>query len=468
MVTVPINITGGTAKFKSRALSTQTMRNFWPRFIDEPLAKSPFIVEAFPGLKVFGSTAGNADRGMLEHQGVLYQVAGEKLFSFDSAGTATELGDIPGSERCILFGMLASVVIVTDGSVFEWDGATLTVGTDPDFESPNSGAHLNNQALYDGDSGRFSVSDVGDPLAIDGLNFATAESNADDLIRVFTFDQLAYMFGEKTIETWWNSGIGAPPFDRIEQGIIQVGLDALHSVASDDDFLYWLGDDNQVYRAQGSTADVISDQALTKVISELVTTSDAIGWTLNLQGTWLYMLTFPIAGLTWVLPRDGEWFEWSFGAVGSRSLANSYASAFGKHLFGDFQSGNVYELDFDTFTDNGTTIIRTRDTAPLHGGLVGAPGKRIEMNRFELIMEVGVGLLTGQGSDPEIMLSFSDDGANTFGTEMFGKVGKLGEKIFKVEWFVLGSFESRIIRVKTSDPVFFSIHSAAADIEIGI
>ena len=45
---------------------------------------------------------------------------------------------------------------------------------------------------------------------------------------------------------------------------------------------------------------------------------------------------------------------------------------------------------------------------------------------------------------------------------------KMGDYIFKVEWGPLGTFLSCIIRVKTSDPVFYSIHSASADIRIGI
>jgi hypothetical protein len=161
-------------------------------------------------------------------------------------------------------------------------------------------------------------------------------------------------------------------------------------------------------------------------------------------------------------------FEWSSGPDGGRTIANSYAYAFRKHLLGDYSSGNIYELDVDTYTNNGEEIIRVRDTGPLHGGLINAPGKTVEMNRFELIMQTGTGILTGQGSDPVVMLSFSDDGGQTFGTEIWGNVGKMNAKQWKVEWFNLGSFESRIIRVKTSDPVYYSIHSAAADIFVGI
>jgi len=468
MATIDVNITGGTYKHKSLPLSAQVTRNWFPQKQDNAAEKSPYILESFPALKLWTATVGNADRGMFEHKGLLYKVTETTLYSIDSNKVVTALGTITGTERCIFFGLGDSVCVVTDGSVYEWDGATLTLATDVDFETPNTGASLNNRAIYDGDDARFGVSNVGDPLAIDGLNYATAESNADNLLRVYVFNQTLYLMGEKTIETWWNSGVGAPPFDRIEDGVMPIGLAAIHSVAQNDKIMYFLADDNQVYAVIGSTAQAVSPHAINRAISEYTTVSDAIGWTMNLQGQDVYVLTFPIEGKTWIYPEGGQWFEWSSGSVGSRSIANSYVFAYRKHLLGDFASGNIYELDFDSYTNNGETIIRTRDTAPLHGGLFGAAGKRIEMNRFELILETGNGLITGQGSDPVIMLSFSDDGGRTFGNEYWGKTGKLGEFQWKVEWFVLGSFTERIIRIKTSDPVYYSIHSAVMDIEIGI
>ena len=83
-------------------------------------------------------------------------------------------------------------------------------------------------------------------------------------------------------------------------------------------------------------------------------------------------------------------------------------------------------------------------------------------------MEKGVGLLTGQGKNPVIMMQMSDDGGKTWSSEMWGDIGTLGDFMFNVEWNMLGSALSRIFRIKTSDPVFYSIHSSFIDIEVGI
>jgi hypothetical protein len=465
-MTTTINITGGTYKNKSLPLSAQRTVNFWPQ-LQSPKSKSPYVLETFPGKTVFGTVTGSRDRGMLEHLDVLYKVTDTTFYTVDTMGVHTSRGTIPGIDRCIMTGIGSNVVIVTGGTPYVWNGSALSVVNDADLESPNSCAHLNNQILYDGDGGRFASSDVGDATSIDALNYATAESDADELVRIYVHDQRALMMGSKTIEPWWNSGNGQPPFDRLEGSIIQIGLGALHSVANSKEYVYFVGNDNIAYALKGSYATPIFNDAIIAEITDSAMVSDAEGMCYNINGQWFYELSFPTLNRTFCHPEGGETFELSSGTEGGRNIASSYAYFNRKHLVGDCNSGNIYELDLNTYTENSNTIIRYRDTAPLHGGLFGASGKTLIMNRFELIMEVGVGLLSGQGIDPMVMLSFSDDG-KTFSTEMWAPIGRIGQFLYKVEWFALGSFESRVIRVRVSDPVHWSIHSAAADIEVCI
>jgi len=470
MVTVPINLTGGTYKHKSLPLSAQVTRNFWPQKQADNKAKAEYILEGYPGKVLFGAKDVGVDRGMFEHKGILYKVTGSKLYSINSLGAHTELGDIPGTGRCIFAPITSNIVIETGTSRYLWDGSTVALIDDVDLEAGTGIAHLNSQIIYGGQGGRFGVSDVGDAASINGLNYATAEAEADDLLRPYTFSQVAYMMGKQTIELWWNSGQGSPPFDRFEGGIIQVGLGAFYSVANDDENIYFLGDDYLVYGTRGGSSAVISpisNPAMARLFKKYSTVSDAIGYCMNFDGQWIYILTFPTADKTWAFPAGGEWFELSSGLNAGRDIGNSYAFAFGKHLIADYQNGNIYELSDEVYTENGNEIIRIRDSAPLHGGLFKQPGKEFELTRFELIMEKGVGALEGQGEDPVVMLSLSNDG-KTFSNEMWATVGKLGEFNWKVEWFNLGRFESLILRIRVSDPVYWSIHGASADIEVCI
>lgn len=460
----PLNLTGGTYKHKSLPLSAQKTINFWPQLQTNAGAKSSYILESFPGLTLF-SAGVNRNRGMFTHKSVVYQVSGTDLVSISSAGTRTVLGTIPGKGRCIFDALVDSIIIVTGGRVFEWNGTTLTEGAAASFETPNSVTVINNQAIYDGDESRFCVSDVGTPLTINGLNYGSAESKADEIVRPFAFNEVVRMFGTETIEGWWNSGEGNPPFDRLEGGILNIGLKAIESVAVNDRNLYFLGTDSQVYVISGGDAVAISPQPITREIDLFTNAADAIGWCMNYQGQEFYVLTFITDDKTFIYAEGGEWFQLSSGVIGGRYLGQGYAYCYNKHLITDHVS-NIYYLSDTTYSENGSVIQRTRDSAPIHGGLFGQPGKSIEMGSLVLIMETGTG--TVSQTDPVVMLSFSDDGGKTWSEQMFGDIGSMGQFQREVRWDGLGAFESRIIRIQTSDDVYYSIHSASVELEVGI
>ena len=77
------------------------------------------------------------------------------------------------------------------------------------------------------------------------------------------------------------------------------------------------------------------------------------------------------------------------------------------------------------------------------------------MPDFEVEMEKGVGLATGQGSDPQVMLDWSNDGGRTFVPAQkwrsMGKIGEYGGR--SIRWDGLGSFYQRTMRLSISDPV---------------
>jgi hypothetical protein len=466
---VEINIAGGTYEHRSRPLSAQATRNFWPQ-AQEDAATSQYILESFPGLKMFSAGAG-ADRGMFEHKGVPYKVTGTTLSSIDSAGTRTTLGTIPGGSRCVFDAIGDTIIIVSDGVAYTWNGSSVTTASDEDFETPQTVTVLNAQAIYDGDGARFGVSDAGAPLTINGLNYATAEGVADNLIRPYAYNQVVHMMCEKHMEGWWNSGVGNPPFDRLEGGLHQIGLAARYSVAHNKNFMYFLGSDRNVYRlSAGAPETGFTPRPLVREFSQFDTVSDAIGWCMNYQGQEFYVLKFPIENRTFAYPEGGQWFELSSseydnGPMAGRYKGNSAAYCYGKHLIAD-EDGNVLELDEETYTDNDDTIRRVRDSAPLHGALLGAPGRSITLTRLRILMETGVG---EADTDPQIMVQFSTDGGRTFGTEIRGDVGEVGDFMTPVEWFGLNETgDSIIIRLVTSGAFYCSVHSAVAEVEIGM
>jgi hypothetical protein len=84
------------------------------------------------------------------------------------------------------------------------------------------------------------------------------------------------------------------------------------------------------------------------------------------------------------------------------------------------------------------------------------------MARFELQVESGAGLISGQGSDPQVMLDWSDDGGKTFSNEHWTGLGAIGDFLKRAIFNRLGQFRTRTLRIRISDPIKIAITGAAA------
>lgn len=468
--TFPINITGPSAEHRDLSLSSQFTQNFYPELMRG--GKSEFTTQSFPGQSLFGSAAG-ADRGSWEMQGIGYRVVDSTLFEVDSVGNHISRGAIDGTARCTFGDDGRNMIICTAGLVFQYTQATKTLITVTDANIVGSTAvtFLNNKFIYTNvnlNAGvDFVVSDVGDGTNASGLNAGAVEDDPGKLVYAYAFEDQIYMFTERTTPIYWNNGDSQPPLDPVIGRVIEkVGLDALHSVANTDKFIYWLGDDKMVYRAISGNAQPISSIPIAHAMEGYEVTSDAVGYTFRMEGQNFYVLSFPTENKTWCLSEslgiDG-WFNLSSDTNRGKYNATSHMFVYNRHLLSDETNGKLYTLDIDAFSNDTITIQRIRTLASIHGGLVGLPGKRIQMSSFELIMKKGVGLITGQGEDPKIAIEFSIDGGESFKPGEFVRVGRLGETNLKVKWDNLDSFYDLIIRITTSDPVYYSLQTASIE-----
>jgi hypothetical protein len=87
---------------------------------------------------------------------------------------------------------------------------------------------------------------------------------------------------------------------------------------------------------------------------------------------------------------------------------------------------------------------------------------------LQIDAEAGVGLSEGQGSDPQIILQWSDDGGHTWSNEHLLSAGKQGEygkrAILKQP---LGRSRDRVFKVAMSDPVKWALLNAYFGAEKG-
>lgn len=85
------------------------------------------------------------------------------------------------------------------------------------------------------------------------------------------------------------------------------------------------------------------------------------------------------------------------------------------------------------------------------------------ISRLEIEMQRGVGLITGQGSDPQVMLSISRDGGMTFGPEVWMTPGKIGEYLTRIYTTRLGRSRDWVFKLVVTDPVFLALAACAID-----
>lgn len=465
-VTVPFNVTGPTYQSRSRPLSSQFTVNMYQQVTDK--AKDKFVLFSFPGQKLLSQVDEQQDRNAHRMNEILYRVVDSILYQVDSNFNHFKKGGITGGARCIFADDGENLVIVSD-KVYVYNSFTDTFKENDNVNLVDvlSVTFINNQFIYTTKNLSF-VSAVGDPFEVSGLNAIGAESNPDKLVRDYVFNQTIFRFGKRTCEQWYNPGVGTPPIARIEGRMFTVGLGAIHSINNTDNAIYWLGDDNAIYRTNGNVAERISDDAISNAIEQMDKIDDAHGHTFTLQGQDFYMISFPSAGKCFVvnesLGRNG-WFNLTSTNKNTNYSATTLIDAYGKNLA--ISSGKLLELRLDEYTQDSDVMIRERITSSINAELIGGTkGQKVKMSRVEFIVEAGVGLMTGQGENPRIMIEPSFDGGRSFVGQDWVELGRLGQSTLRVEWWNVELFQDMILRISMSDPVPLTIYSAVVDLKL--
>ena len=125
------------------------------------------------------------------------------------------------------------------------------------------------------------------------------------------------------------------------------------------------------------------------------------------------------------------------------------------NLAGDRELGLVYIQSLSLYSDNGDEIIRVRISPHYQD-----EKKLLTFSVFELDVEAGRALQSGQGDNTNIMMRYSDDGGFTWSNERWVSIGRVGRYIQRARWTRLGSARDRVFWVSFSDPVFTQINEA--------
>jgi hypothetical protein len=458
-----INFVGGAYAGRSSNVNAERCLNFY--FEAGP---DPSLVGT-PGLTRRLTLSYGPVRGLHEFGGFLYAVAGPKLYKITSDHVVTLIGEIGTSFGPVSIADNGTYMVMVDGSAsgYYTDGASLSTISDTDFTGANTVTYQDGYFIVSElSSGRFRISELNSVTSWVDTDYATAEGWPDDTRAVISVARELWILGSKTSEVWWNSGNSDFPFERIQAGFIPRGIISSNSVSQLDNSLAWVSSDERghpmaVQVVNGYQAQVISTTNINWQWSQYARWDDCFTYTYQLEGHEFWVVTFPTANRTWVYDATTkQWHQWSSNLSGeplSRHRSNCHAYCFGRHYVGDYNSGKIYTLESEVYTEDGSAIIRDRISQHANSA-----EERISISQLQVCFEEGVGLISGQGSNPSAMLRWSKDGGHTWSNELTRSVGAIGEFGTRAVWRKLGVARNWTFWLRVSDPVKWIVTDAVA------
>jgi len=391
-----------------------------------------------PGLFAFGSglpTGPILRGGLWAGNRRLFAAAGTHVYEVSTTGgVVTDFGSFGGgSTGPIKFaqnaGSAAFQLMMLDSSQSKiFDVATLT----PQF---NATAMTYADGFQIAVATGASLVNAGNPNQINASAFGDAtnwtplpgplpayviRSGASDLVNGLEWlNGLLYIFGQSTLEIWYDAGNAAGfPFSRVNGGQIGLGLVAPHSLVKFYNCLMFLGGDPngcpQVYMMQGLNPVRVSNASiefLLQYASASVGIPSAWAYPYQEAGHTFYclsVLNFAVNGLIHLCYdlTTGLWHERAYaGPVPITGVASipQFGTLSGGTFVGDIGSNALYTQQIITPSDAGTAITYTRQSGPVfRDNLVHT------FDRFELDCDIGTAAAT---------LNWSNDGGRNFGTQ---------------------------------------------------
>lgn len=464
-------ILGSTYVTRSINAANARMVNLFPEIIPEG-GKEPAFLNRAPGLKLKVAVGTGPIRGLWSYGGNMYVVSGNKLYKVTANYVVTNLGTVSGNNGPVSMADNGTqLFIACNGPSYIYNSQTNVFQqiSDGDFPGASTVCYIDGYFVFnEPNSQKIWVTSLLNGTDIDPLDFASAEGSPDGVVGTIADHRELWVFGTNSVEVWSNTGNPDFPFSRIQGAFNELGCVAAYSIAKMDNGLFWLGQDARgqgiVYRANGYAGQRISTHAIEWQIQQYENLSDTIGYTYQQDGHSFYVLIFPTANTTWVYDVSTQaWHERAGFVNGEFTRHRSNCQVFFNNevLVGDYQNANVYAFDLNNFSDNNNAQkwLRSWRALPTTQNNL----KRTAQHSLQLDLETGVGLNLGQGSDPQVMLRWSDDGGHTWSNEHWVSIGKIGEFYRRAIWRRLGmtmKLRDRVYELSGTDPVKIAIIGA--------
>ena len=461
-----IPLFGGATASKSPVVTRQRRLNVY--YDNRPDGdKTKVAVYGTPGLVTSFTLSTPSSlplRGFSGEQSHMYAVAYNQFYKLNSSGsvlTTNSLATYSGNVSIAAASTQAVVVDGVNGYLYTDSSGTLTTISPWQATGAQTCTFVGGFFVAEQPgTQKFWVSNAYDGSTWNALAFASASTDPGNILAVDNLNTNLVLFFEQGTEFWQNVGASPEPFQPILSAGNEFGLAAINSRAHVNQTLIYLAQTRegavQVVQLNGYSPNVISDGDIESIINGFSTVSDAVALTYQVDTHKMYQLTFPNANRSFLYDTStGIWSEVQTGTSVTPTRHWGQLSAYcnGVTFISDYATSKIYKMSNTAYTDAGSqTIVREIITRHILSDF-----NRIRISLLYLDMETGVGLQTGQGSNPQIMLQYSKDNGRTWSAERWVSSGLVGDYMARVIWRRFGSTRDATFRIRMSDPVKFVI-----------
>lgn len=465
---------GGSGTTQSLTADGERTVNLYVERMDSEAAANRAALFPAPGFRTWSTVGDTGGRGSLVAAGRLFMVIGGTLYEFDSNGTATNRGTVAvdaNPAQLVYNGLVGGQIGIASGGnayclVLSSNTFSQVLTGDCTMIAFAAGFGL----AFNINTGHVRLSALNDFTTWPPATFFQRSLFGDPYQTMFVdTNNLVWMIGTDTFEVRYNSGTGTQPFIPLSGLVGRYGIASPFAFGLSGLGNFWLARNpegiGQFVMTRGASPTPISSYAFNTTIAKYLRTSridNAEIVVYQQEGHTSANLTFPSPNATWSVDVETQsWTErgtWNsvrgdFDAWAPRT----HVYAFGKHLIADRTTGKISEMDTTFATEiDGVTGIKRMRRAP---ALI-SEHKRIPIDRFELLMDVGLAVKSGQGSDPQVMLRVSPDAGRTWGNERRASTGRMGEYGKRVYWDRIGAPMAAMFEVTYTEPVPFRLVNA--------
>lgn len=470
---------GPTNRSQSVMASPERVVNWYPQRVREANGQIKVALYPTPGLEEFVAAPESPGRGIASqtvgNTERVFAVIGSALYELFADGTKTNRGTVA------VDGNPATMTTNGDGGdeLFITSGDTGYILTLSTNVLTSAVADVTMGGMIDGffvaldaTTSTLKISDLLDGSTWDPLQIAQRSTAPDPWRALLVKYPRIWLIGEHTGDLWYNAGTAPFPFAPVPNVQIPYGIAAPFTLKPVGSSVLWLSHnqngDGQVVEALGYAPTVVSTEAEEYAWSQYSRIDDAVAYTYQDQGHEFYVLNFPTAGATWCYDKtEGLWHE-----RGSRDATTGeytvfgpqyHTHAFNKHLVLHAENGSVYDQNIAFTTDADGDLIRRLRVPPL----LTADQKLVFIDRLQVVLEAGLGLTTGQGIDPQVMLEMSRNGGKTWGNIRSRSAGVQGAYTHRVVWHRCGAGRNPVPRITVTDPIPWRVIDGFVDVRQG-